>query len=223
MNQELVNLEDICTSIIDCPHSTPEWKNEGIPIIRNFNIKNGKFDKTKLFYVDEKTYIERTKRAIPEYNDIVISREAPMGELFIIPQNFKCCLGQRLVLLKINKEICNPLYLLYIMLSDFVQKQIRVIDKTGSIVSNLNISDLKKIKIPLIDYKEQVKIANILSKIDNKIELNNNLNVELEKLAKTLYDYWFVQFDFPDGNNRPLISRIFTLINNQFRLAVQYA
>ena len=206
MNFNYVSLSDICLSIVDCPHTTPIWKESGIPVVRNFNIKNGKLDTTKQFYVDEETYKERTKRAIPEYNDIIISREAPMGELCLVPKGFKCCLGQRLVLIKINKELCYPKYLLYIMLSEFVQKQIKVIDATGSIVSNLNIPDLKALKIPLIDMKEQIKIGDLLSNIDNKIELNSKINSELEKMAKTLYEYWFVQFDFTDENKRPYKS-----------------
>ncbi len=65
-----------------------------------------------------------------------------MGVVGIVPKDFKCCLGQRLVLLKINKDICHPSYLLYVLMSNFVQQQIRRIDVTGSIVSNLNISDM---------------------------------------------------------------------------------
>ena len=53
------------------------------------------------------------------------------------------------------------------------------------------------------EYEEQVKIGNLLHFIEEKIKTNNKINIELEKLAKTLYEYWFVQFDFPDENNRP--------------------
>ena len=56
------------------------------------------------------------------------------------------------------------------------------------------------------DFEEQKKIANILSAIDDKISLNNQINQELEAMAKTLYDYWFVQFDFPDQNGKPYKS-----------------
>ncbi|MDY3768423.1 MAG: hypothetical protein SOZ83_02315, partial [Sphaerochaetaceae bacterium] len=66
-------------------------------------------------------------------------------------------------------------------------------------------------------------IGKLLYDLEKKIYINNKINEELENLAKTLYEYWVVQFDFPDENNRPLISRIFAQISNLFRLAVQYA
>lgn len=146
------------------------------------------------------------RRAIPEESDIIISREAPMGVVGIVPKGFQCCLGQRLVLLKIDKSKCLPKYLLYTLMSEYVQLQIRRINQTGSIVSNLNISSLKELKILLHNFEEQRKIANILSAIDDKIQINNQINQELEAMAKTLYDYWFVQFDFPDQNGKPYKS-----------------
>lgn len=203
---EVVNLEELCTGIIDCPHSTPKWQDKGIPVIRNYNLKDGKIDCTNLSFVSEEGYKERVKRAIPEESDIIISREAPMGVVGIVPKGFQCCLGQRLVLLKIDKSKCLPKYLLYTLMSEYVQLQIRRINQTGSIVSNLNISSLRELKIPLHSFEEQRKIANILSAIDDKIQINNQINQELEAMAKTLYDYWFVQFDFPDQNGKPYKS-----------------
>lgn len=203
---DFTTLDSLCISIFDCPHSTPDWKSEGFPVIRNYNIKDGTIDINELSYVDENTYIERTKRAIPEENDIVISREAPMGKACIIPKNFKCCLGQRLVLLKVNKEICNPLYLLYALSSDFVQKQINRIDLTGSIVSNLNIYALKELIIPVIPLSEQDKISECLASLDKKIQNNKKQIETLESLAKTIYDYWFMQFDFPNEEGKPYKS-----------------
>ena len=205
---EVVNLEELCTGIIDCPHSTPKWQDKGIPVIRNYNLKDGKIDCTNLSFVSEEGYKERVKRAIPEESDIIISREAPMGVVGIVPKGFQCCLGQRLVLLKIDKSKCLPKYLLYTLMSEYVQLQIRRINQTGSIVSNLNISSLRELKIPLHSFEEQKKIANILSAIDDKISLNNQINQELEAMAKTLYDYWFVQFDFPDQNGKPYKSSV---------------
>lgn len=212
---EVVNLEELCTGIIDCPHSTPKWQDKGIPVIRNYNLKDGKIDCTNLSFVSEEDYKERVKRAIPEESDIIISREAPMGVVGIVPKEFQCCLGQRLVLLKIDKSKCIPKYLLYILMSEYVQVQIRRINQTGSIVSNLNISSLKKLKIPLHNFEEQRKIANILSAIDDKIQINNQINQELEAMVKTLYDYWFVQFDFPDQNGKPYKSSGGKLVYNQ--------
>ena len=90
------------------------------------------------------------------------------------------------------------------MLSEFVQKQIKQSDRTESTVSNLRIPLLKNLDIPLSDSAE--KIAAVLSALDAKIDCNNRINAELEAMAKTLYDYWFVQFDFPDASGKPYKS-----------------
>ena len=199
-------LGNLCNDVVDCPHSTPIWKNSGVRVIRNFNIKGGRLDFTDGYYVDEETYIARTKRAIPECGDLVISREAPMGAVCIIPKRLQCCLGQRLVLLKVNKKIADPKYLCYMIQGRFVQSQIERINLTGSIVSNLNIPDLKSLIIPLPSLPIQRKIAAVLTALDDKIALNKRINDKLEAMAKRLYDYWFVQFDFPDENGRPYKS-----------------
>ncbi len=140
---------------------------------------------------------------MPQVDDIIFSREAPVGSVAIMPSNFRCCLGQRLVLLKVNKSICDPHYLLYVMLSDFVKKQYKTVEKTGSIVSNFNIGDLKNLVIPYVDIAIQKKIGKMCGMLDRKIAVNNLTIENLESMAKTLYDYWFVQFDFPDANGRP--------------------
>jgi len=195
-------LVDLCTDIIDCPHSTPKWRKDGVRIIRNFNLQNGLIDFSDGYYVDQDTYLQRIRRANPEENDIIISREAPMGVVGIVPKRLKCCLGQRLVLLKVNKRKVNPTYLLFILMSDFVQKQFKRADATGSIVSNLCIPDLKNIIIPIIDGRQE-NIARFLSNINRKIILNKTLNDNLREQLKVLYNYWFTQFNFLDNNGKP--------------------
>ena len=204
-HMEFVSLDSLCTDVIDCPHSTPKWKESGIPVIRNFNLVDGHIDTSKLSYVDQETYETRVKRAKPEPGDIIISREAPMGVVGIVPNNFKCCLGQRLVLLKVDRTKCDPEYLLYTLLSPVVQTQINRIDATGSTVSNLNIPDLKQLSIPMIDGNAS-EIAHTLKIIDQKIANNNAISAKLEAMVKTIYDYWFLQFEFPNVGGNPYKS-----------------
>lgn len=198
-----LSLIELCTAITDCSHSTPNWTDAGKLVIRNFNIKKGRLDLTTKYYTDEITFKDRIERNVPEPGDLIISREAPMGEVCIIPDHIDCCLGQRLVLIKPNKKLCNNRFLLYSLMSDFVQKQIKKSNNSGSTVSNLCIPELEKLRIPIVSVEEQIKISNILSSIDYKIDLSNKINFELEQMAKTLYNYWFVQFDFPNEAGKP--------------------
>lgn len=77
---------------------------------------------------------------------------------------------------------------------------------SGSARDNLNQSGIQDIEIPFPNYDLQERIVSILYMLDSKIELNNRINAELESMAKTIYDYWFVQFDFPDKNGKPYKS-----------------
>ena len=87
---------------------------------------------------------------------------------------------------------------------------------SSGVRKNLNSNDIKNFKINIPkDIKKQKKIANVLSSLDSKIELNNKINKELEAMAKTLYDYWFVQFDFPDENGNPYKSSGGKMVYNQ--------
>ncbi|MFK7061482.1 restriction endonuclease subunit S [Flavobacterium oreochromis] len=78
---------------------------------------------------------------------------------------------------------------------------------SSGVRKNLNSNDIKEFEIILPEnLSTQKQIAKVLSDLDAKIELNNKINTELEAMAKTLYDYWFVQFDFPDANGKPYKS-----------------
>lgn len=197
-------LKDLCVSITDCHHSTPAWTSSGKLVIRNFNVKNGRLDLSKASYTTEEDYKSRISREKPEPGDLVISREAPMGEVCMIPDGVECCLGQRMVLIKPNKLKIDGNYLLYAMLSEFVQKQIFKSDKTGSTVSNLRIPDLKDLDIPLVENESAV--AHVLSQLDHKIHLNNKINSSLEMMIFSLYSYWMHQFEFPNEEGKPYRS-----------------
>lgn len=194
MEIHLETLEKYCEVIADCPHSTPKWTESGVVVIRNENIKNGRLDLSSPSFTDHEHYRERIRRAEPKCGDLVFTREAPMGEVCAIPPEIPCCLGQRQVLIRPHAGNSTA-YLLYAFQSPYVQKQIRGHGTTGSTVSNLCIGDLKKLLIPRT--AQETRIAKVLSTLDAKIDLNRRINAELEAMAKLLYDYWFVQFDFP--------------------------
>ena len=98
------------------------------------------------------------------------------------------------------KENVDKKYAYYALLNSNPQRLTR-----GSTQPFISYDLLNEIPILIHETTEQKKIGKILSQIDSKIKLNNKINTELENMAKTLYDYWFVQFDFPDENKRPSI------------------
>lgn len=174
-------LRELCVEIVDCPHSTPSWTSAGKIVIRNFNIQNGKIDFSNPSFTDQEHYLHRIKRAKPEGGDLVITREAPMGQVGMIPSNVECCLGQRMVLLKVDRTVCNPYYLLYALQSPAVQFQIKCNEGTGTTVSNLRIPILEHLEIPFVNKETQDRIAAFLKLIDDKIEVNNKIIKNLEE------------------------------------------
>lgn len=194
-NWETATLAQLCETIADCPHSTPRWTDSGAIVIRNQNIRNGRLDLSTPSYTDEAHFEQRSRRARLKANDLVLTREAPMGEVCIIPEGLRCCLGQRMVMLRPDPKRCDPRFLLYSIQSAGVQHEIKVNEGTGSTVSNLRIPLLRALRIPHPPLYEQKAIATVLGTLDDKIETNRRISATLESIALTLFKSWFVDFD----------------------------
>lgn len=192
MSFETATLDSLCELVVDCPHSTPKWTDEGIIVLRNQNIKNGILDLSAPSFTNEEDYLKRIKRAAPKAGDIVFTREAPMGEVCMIPEGLKCCLGQRQVLLRPKSDL-NGQYLFWALQSPYVQQQIAWNEGTGSTVSNVRIPVLKALNIPRIGNEDMV--AKSLSDIASKMALNTQTNQTLEQMAQAIFKSWFVDFD----------------------------
>lgn len=187
------SLASMCEAVIDCSHSTPVWTKSGYIVLRNQNIKDGRLDLSEPSYTDEEHFKQRIRRIAPRPGDIVITREAPMGEVCKIPEGLTCCLGQRQVLLRPKADV-DADYLLYALQSPFVKNQIRWNEGTGSTVSNIRIPVLEKIDIPRHDQAE-TSIAKALGMLDSQIDLNRRINQTLEAMAQAIFKSWFVDFD----------------------------
>ena len=182
-------LGDILTEIIDCEHKTaPEASTEsyafsvGTPHLREGRIL---YDQAKP--ISQETYEEWTKRGRPEAGDLILAREAPVGQVGLIGMNYKVALGQRTVLLKVNRDVCDSRYLHYKMLSDGMQR--KMVDwSEGSTVQHLNVRDIPKLELGYLpEMLEQKRIAEILGSVDDKIEANSRLLDSLDELLRLEY------------------------------------
>ena len=188
-------LSALCEQIADCPHSTPLWTDSGELVLRSQNIRDGRLDLSTKSYTDEAHFEQRSRRARLRGGDLVITREAPMGEVCLIPDGLRCCLGQRMVMLRPDPKKCDSRFLLYSIQSRAVQDEIKVNEGTGSTVSNLRIPLLEALPISHPPLAEQKAIAAVLGALDDKIELNRRMNATLEAMARALFQSWFVDFD----------------------------
>lgn len=195
---ECRTIKELCSVVVDCPHSTPTWTVEGKIVVRSNNIKNGRIDFSSPSYTDDEHFQQRIKRATPQGGDIIITREAPMGEVGMIPEGIVCCLGQRMVLLRANPEICDNYYLLYSLQSRYVQHQISWSEGTGTTVSNLRIPHLEQLKIPYLPLSKQRQVSSVLRCLEGKIEQNRVINDNLEQQAQSYFQELFVDNANPE-------------------------
>ncbi|MGY0588193.1 restriction endonuclease subunit S [Neptunomonas phycophila] len=174
---------------------------EGIPCIMPANMKNSRVDLSNIAYITESD-AQRLKKYIVKENDIVYSRRGDVTQKALIrksEEGYFC--GTGCLLLRPGKKF-DARFLTYYLSISKIQNWI-VSQAVGATMPNLNTGILSSIPFHGPKKPEQERVANVLSAIDQKIELNNRINAELEAMAKTLYDYWYVQFDFPDANGKP--------------------
>ena len=194
----MIQLKDIC-DIYDCPHTTAKDEGKGYPLVRTPNVGKGRLILDGIHRVSEDVYNSRNARAIPEEGDLILAREAPVGNVSIIMDGQRVCLGQRVVLIKPKRELVDPHFLTYYLLSAEVQHRLKN-HANGAVVAHLNVSDIRNLWVTLPELEEQVAIGKILRSIDDKIELNRQINDNLEQQAEALYKSWFVDFEpFKDG------------------------
>lgn len=201
-----VPIGEICY-IYDGPHATPIKTKSG-PIYLGIDAvtDGGRLNPAEFSYLSESDYKIWTKRVTPQCDDIVFSYEATLGRYAMIPEGFYGCLGRRLAIVRAKDSRVNPRWLYYYFLSPEWSAFIANHTVKGSTVNRISVEDYPNYPIPLPERKTQDAVVEVLSTIDQKIDNNTNLCVKLESMAKTLYDYWFTQFDFPDENGKPYCS-----------------
>jgi type I restriction enzyme S subunit len=178
-----------------------DYVQEGIPCIMPANMKSNRVDLSDIAYITEGD-ANRLSKYIVKKDDIVYSRRGDVTLKALIREKedgYFC--GTGCLLLRPGDKF-DSRFLTHYLSTPTIQNWI-VRQAVGATMPNLNTGILASIPFNGPKKEEQEKIADALSVIEDKIELNNRINSELEAMAKTLYDYWFVQFDFPDVNGKP--------------------
>jgi type I restriction enzyme S subunit len=194
--QVRLKIEDVCEFIggSQPPKSTfiNHYKEGYTRLVQTRDFKTDKFP----------TYIPtNTTTKFFDKNDIIIGRYGPP-----IFQIFRGKLegAYNVALMKaVPKENITNEFLYYFLIQKEVFEYVDKLSARTGGQTGVDLFSLYKYPIHLPEKGVQQKIASVLSALDSKIELNNRINAELEAMAKMLYDYWFVQFDFPDKNGKP--------------------
>lgn len=203
MEWKEVTLGEITNLVIDYRGKTPlklgsSWSDSGYRALSAKNIKTGQIvAEDSIRFVDEELYRKWMKDEVNR-GDILITSEAPFGQIYYWDSDEKIVLSQRLFDVRLNDEVCHK-YVYYFMTSHRYQKDLEG-RATGTTVTGLRQPELLKSTILLPPLSAQRSIASILSSLDRKIELNNKINADLEEMAQAIFKNWFVDFEpFKDG------------------------
>ena len=195
-----IKLGDLVSLVIDYRGKTPlklkgQWASKGYRALSALNVKTGGLvAEDKIRYVDEELYKKWMKEEIVR-GDILITSEAPFGQVLQWNSDEKIVLSQRLFAIRIREDVDNR-YVYYYMTSQPFQGELKT-RATGSTVEGLRQPALMKCRLYLPKLKVQHRIASILSAYDALIENNTKRIRLLEKMAENLYKEWFVRFRFP--------------------------
>ena len=174
----------------------------------NFDYQNNSFklntSKDNLFYTGpvRKEFIMKKGDIITPLTEQAIGL---LGSTAIIPEDDKYIQSQDVAKIICNEDLLYPMFAYYLISSETVKKQLSAAAQQTKI-RHTSPDKIKDCVVWIPDLKEQKHIASILSDLDKKIALNRAINQNLEALAKQLYDYWFVQFDFPNEEGKPYKS-----------------
>lgn len=195
---ERVPIVDLCAEHVDCVNRTAPVVDEPTPfkMIRTTNVRNGFIDTENVRFVAEETYKRWTRRLIPKRNDVILTREAPLGDVGKIRTDDLIFLGQRLYHFRPDPRKLDADFLLYALMAPDLQGQIKALG-SGATVEHMRLGDIPSLEIAVPPLPFQRRIAGILSAYDDLIENNQRRIKILEEMARSLYSEWFVHFRFP--------------------------
>jgi len=196
-------LDEVIEKFIDYRGKTPRKVASGIPLITAKVVKDGTISPPDEF-IDPVEYSSWMTRGLPKINDVLLTTEAPLGEIALVHDE-KIALAQRVILLRGNLSVLDNGFLFYSLQTELMQHRLRA-RASGSTVQGIKSTELKKILIPLPDVNTQKQIVLTLSSFDRKIENLRRQNETLERIAQTLFKHWFVDFEFPNEDGKPYKS-----------------
>jgi len=177
---KVAGLDQACQHIVDCPHSTPNFVPSGVLVARTMHIKDGIFLEDIASRVSETEYRERVARLMPMAGDVIFTREAPVGEAFVIPHEMRICLGQRVMLIRPKASVLDGDYLVAQIYSGSLSLRISELT-AGTTNPHLNVADVRNLAIAVPSFSEQTSMTKRIKAINAHIQQQRE---SLEKLRQ---------------------------------------
>lgn len=202
---KFVKLSELAEIITGFPFKGDQYSDVGIRTVRGENVTEGslRWDTVKCW--NQK--FDKEQDFLLKSDDVVIGMDGSKvgkNKARVKEKDLPLLLAQRVACVRaLNGN--NQIFLYYLINNPRFENYVFQ-TQTGSSVPHISKSQIEDFEVPYFDPTDQQKIASVLSALDDKIELNNQINAELEAMAKLIYEYWFVQFDFPDEDGKPYKS-----------------
>ena len=173
-----------------------------IPLFIGKTVRDGRIDKNFDWYIP-KSIANQLPRSFLKRKCLVLPYVGTIGDLAVFDASYDALLGSNIAKIELNPNCGYSEEFIYYYLKSPRGQTVLLKDEQGGIQKNITMEAIRNVLLPDVDEDNQKKIVSVLSALDDKIALNKKMNQKLEVMAKRLYDYWFVQFDFPDKNGRP--------------------
>lgn len=180
--------ESVCEAVIDCKNRTPPIVESGHPVVRTPNVRDGRFVYTELVFTDEASYKIWTQRGRPRPGDVLITREAPVGEVCLVPADMQgACLGQRMMMYQPDPSLLRSDFMLVALMSQPVQRVL--IDKAGgSTVGHVRVGDIRRLAMPVPSLPEQALIVDQYQAAVDRLGAEESTLVKLRDSKSGLMD-----------------------------------
>jgi type I restriction enzyme S subunit len=191
----IMSLREAGVQLLDCEHRTPPPAETGYPYIAIPQVKDGRLDLSDARLISPQHFSDWTRKARPREWDVILSRRCNPGETAVVPAGLECALGQNLVLLRADGKHVHPELLRWLVRSPAWWHQINAFINVGAVFDSLKCADIPKFQLPIPPLADQRTISEFLGALDDKIELNRQMNETLEAMARALFKSWFIDFD----------------------------
>jgi len=196
---------ELIETLIDYRGKTPAKSESGVPLITAKVIKGGTILVDRREYIAESSYDSWMRRGLPQSGDILITTEAPLGEVARVGSDARIALAQRVILLRPNAKRVDPSFLFHYLRSPQAQASLRR-RASGTTVSGIRQPELKAVEIWLPPERAQKCIGAVLDAVDDLIENNRRRAEVLEEMMRAIYREWFVKFRYPYHEDVPLVD-----------------
>jgi len=205
---EVKHLNEVCVKITDGSHNSPPTANEGklIATVKDMGDFGFIYDICRtISYEDYEELVKNDCRPIK--NDVLIAKDGSfLKQVFVSKKVEDIVILSSIAIIRPDINKINPYFLKYTFSNPSTIQRVSANYVSGAVIQRIILKDFKKILLTVPSLSEQKAIAKILSDIDDKIELNQQMNKTLEKIGQALFKHWFIDFEFPDEDGKPYKS-----------------